>query len=519
MKNFIVATVVLFSAFFLCNEKTANAQNDTTFNYTGAIQTWTIPPCAGNITVVAYGAQGGDNGGLGAQIQGTFSYPSGTVLDILVGGKGGSNDASHGSGGGGSFVILASNDTILVIAGGGGGHGAFGIDASSNGSASRAGQNPSGGGGGGTNGGGGAAAGAFGGGSGCANGTPTYSTIWASGGGGFCGNGGNYDGGSVLGGQSYLAGGAGGSPAGGANAAGGFGGGGGAGDRGAGGGGYSGGAGGTNNSYGGGGGGSYNAGTNQINNSGVQSGNGMVFISWANGTLLTAGKVLNHVMCHGGNDGTAMSIVSGGAGPYTYSWAPTANTGDTATGLSAGTYTLSVTDVCGDSAMSLVTITQPAAWTTHVNITSEDTGNCTGSAMVTVSGGKSPYTYSWSGGGTTNTISGKCAGTYCCTITDSMGCTDNVCATIVNTGIQNISDAAHIKIYPNPNTGQFTLSGLKHGEVIELYNYMGQKLESRIAGNSNTMQFDISARTNGIYLVKIETQNGELIAEKQVMKQ
>ena len=45
-----------------------------------------------------------------------------------------------------------------------------------------------------------------------------------------------------------------------------------------------------------------------------------------------------NVSCYGGNNGAAtVSTVTGGTSPYTYSWAPYGGTGDTATGLTAGT--------------------------------------------------------------------------------------------------------------------------------------------------------------------------------------
>ncbi|HEY1644760.1 MAG TPA: SprB repeat-containing protein, partial [Candidatus Saccharimonadales bacterium] len=425
-------TFILCLGVFLSYGRDSNAQSQT-FNATGngqsgLIQSFTVPPCATTITVVASGAQGGATGGLGAKIQGTFTCTPGEKINILVGQAGGSNDNSHGSGGGGSFITVASNDTILVIAGGGGGHGASGIDATSNGSATRIGQTGVGSGTAATLGGGGAAASGATGGVGCTNGSPAGGSTWAGGGGGFCGNGGTYNSGASYGGYSYTSGGLGGTPATGANAYGGFGGGSGAGDRGGGGGGYSGGAGGTSNTVGGGGGGSYNAGTNQINTTGgAASGNGVVVIYW-NATQVSSasGNIISNIVCGGSNTGKASLLVNNLPGPsnLTYSWSPNVSTRDTATGLSAGTYVITVSG-CGTASAS-VTITQPASMVVNVATTGNVScnGQANGSASSTVVGGTQPYIYSWTpSGGNAAIANGLTAGTYTLSVVDNHGCT------------------------------------------------------------------------------------------------
>ncbi|HXC06957.1 MAG TPA: SprB repeat-containing protein, partial [Bacteroidia bacterium] len=50
-----------------------------------------------------------------------------------------------------------------------------------------------------------------------------------------------------------------------------------------------------------------------------------------------------NVSCHGGTNGTASVAIFGGTPAYTYAWTPTGGTGASASGLSAGTYTCTVT--------------------------------------------------------------------------------------------------------------------------------------------------------------------------------
>src|SRR5690606_5954480 len=55
-------------------------------------------------------------------------------------------------------------------------------------------------------------------------------------------------------------------------------------------------------------------------------------------TALSATSSKTDVSCNGGSNGTASVLASGGATPYSYSWAPSGGTAATATGLAAGTY-------------------------------------------------------------------------------------------------------------------------------------------------------------------------------------
>lgn len=129
------------------------------------------------------------------------------------------------------------------------------------------------------------------------------------------------------------------------------------------------------------------------------------------------------VTCFGGNNGIAVVSVSNGAAPYSYAWTGGGTTA-TVSGLSAGTYTCTITDANACTASRSITITQPTALTASAS--SVDTrchdGN-DGQASVTPIGGTAPYTFSWSNGAATQTTSGLQAGNYSVTITDNKGCT------------------------------------------------------------------------------------------------
>ena len=92
---------------------------DETFNYTGTLQSFVVPPGVILIYVETYGAQGGNGysrvGGNGAYMSGEFPVIPGKQLDILVGEWPG--DENNG-GGGGTFVVENITNIPLIIAGG-----------------------------------------------------------------------------------------------------------------------------------------------------------------------------------------------------------------------------------------------------------------------------------------------------------------------------------------------------------------------------------------------------------------
>jgi hypothetical protein len=138
------------------------------------------------------------------------------------------------------------------------------------------------------------------------------------------------------------------------------------------------------------------------------------------------------VSCNGANDGAAAVIVTGGTAPIGYTWTGAVSTTDSAFGLAAGSYTVTVSDNGGCTETISFTINEPAA----LQITGFNAvlptcfSNCNGSATATISGGTGAYTYLWSNGQTTNPATNLCAGAYGVTVTDANGCTASAQATI-----------------------------------------------------------------------------------------
>lgn len=174
----------------------------------------------------------------------------------------------------------------------------------------------------------------------------------------------------------------------------------------------------------------------------------------------TATTSKTDVSCNGGNDGTAKVTASGGVPPYTYSWAPSGGTADSASGLTAGTYTCTITDASGCQTPKTITINEPAGATistSHTNVSCAGGNN--GSATVTVTGGSA--TYAWTpGGATTASITNLVADTYTCVVTVAGACAPQTKQIIITQpdSLKAMVTGANLVGCPGGNNGSITLS-------------------------------------------------------------
>jgi gliding motility-associated-like protein len=223
---------------------------------------------------------------------------------------------------------------------------------------------------------------------------------------------------------------------------------------------------------------------------------------------LTVTTSTTGISCFGGSDGTATAIPSNGTAPYTYAWLPSGGTNVTATGLSLGTYTVSVTDANGCLGTATATITQPTAVTASCTATQTACSSNTGTTTVTPGGGTPGYDYVWNPSGiTTATATGLSAGIYTVTVTDANGCTQTSTATVTSLNGETVSISAFTNITCNgANNGSIT-SSVVGGTAPYVYAWTP-------TGGTNASATGLSAAT---YTVTVTDANGCIAIASQTI--
>lgn len=134
--------------------------------------------------------------------------------------------------------------------------------------------------------------------------------------------------------------------------------------------------------------------------------------------LLTVSASGIENICFGASEGTAFVLADGGVPPYSYFWSNNETT-DEISNLSAGTYSVTVTDANGCITNASYEVTQPTLLTATI---ANNSTICSNNATVTAYAGTPDYTYLWSNGATTDSINNVPIGTYTVTVTDTNGC-------------------------------------------------------------------------------------------------
>lgn len=212
------------------------------------------------------------------------------------------------------------------------------------------------------------------------------------------------------------------------------------------------------------------------------------------------------VLCFNGSSGSAtVSSITGGNPGFTYLWTPGGSTLSTAGGLSAGVYSVTVTDTKGCNLTKTVNITQPSSVTVLSNTTTANCNQSNGSASVAASGGNGPYTYTWSTNATGPLLNNVPAGTYTVAVQDANGCIYPGAATIPNSSGPSISVISQTNVSCfGGNNGAATASAT--GGSLP-YNYIWSN--AQITPLSTNM-------TAGIYTVSV-TDNVGCVATASVL--
>ncbi len=194
---------------------------------------------------------------------------------------------------------------------------------------------------------------------------------------------------------------------------------------------------------------------------GLGIGSYSVFITDAMGCITTSSVIITNlntvvatttqtnISCYGGTDGLASVTASGGTPSYSYLWSNGQIT-PAISNISAGNYSITITDRSGCSTIQSLVITQPLV----IALTSSATpASCTltdGIATVTATGGVGNFSYQWDNNQTIQTVTGLSAGNYTVIVTDGNGCTNTATVSITTPSGPIASFSSMNECFNNP---------------------------------------------------------------------
>ena len=207
-------------------------------------------------------------------------------------------------------------------------------------------------------------------------------------------------------------------------------------------------------------------------------------------STFTATATSTNMTCFDSNDGTATVITANTNSELSLVWS-TGELGETITDLTAGTYTVTVTNSEECELVSSVDVVAPAPVLIDVTVESEITGQGEndGVAAVTATGGTGVYTYLWSNGSISATITDLSPGTYTVTVTDENGCTEIGEVTLIDG--QNLTIEIGNYIWNDSNA-----DGIQQASEVGIANIM----VNLISTTTNTIVDTQTTNNQGFYL-------------------
>lgn len=224
--------------------------------------------------------------------------------------------------------------------------------------------------------------------------------------------------------------------------------------------------------------------------------------------------------CNGISNGSA-TVMPTNPGVYNYTWMPGSYSTSIVTGLPAGNYTVTVSDVTCSTTSTIISIAQPQP--ISLSITQIPQPICNGSSAIissTLSGGTPAYSYSWSTGSIFSGISVNplVNTSYTLIITDANGCNGSAITTVSVTDCTNInslsSNGGSFSVYPNPCGDEFSLNYIGEIDEIVLVNALGIVVK-KIKYTSN--KINIRDLSQGVYFLQI-LRNEERIGTSRILK-
>lgn len=233
---------------------------------------------------------------------------------------------------------------------------------------------------------------------------------------------------------------------------------------------------------------------------------------------ITLDVQVQDVSCAGDSDGSIVITPAGGAGFYSYSWAPVPPNGqgsNSALNLPAGQWTVTVTDLNGCDTTVAIDVTEPAPLTASTSSTQSECAVCNGTASVAVTGGTAPYAYAWTLAGAPvgndADLTGLCAGIYTVLVTDFHGCSISLTVPVQDADGEQLTTTGSVVSCPGTCDGTaevaFACSGLTC--TVAWFDAAGNDL-----GQSGNM---IGGLCAGTYYVQVTNDAGCVSIEEAVV--
>lgn len=226
----------------------------------------------------------------------------------------------------------------------------------------------------------------------------------------------------------------------------------------------------------------------------------------SNNAVIDASPNIMQVSCFEGADGEINLNASGDNPPFSFLW-DNGIASNSIVGLSAGDYTVTITDALDCKLVSKYTITEPSELDVVEVITHTNSTGPNGSILLNIVGGVPSYQVVWNIGETGTFIDDLDAGIYVATITDANGCTLEVSYEItISTSISSF-DSRALEVFPNPSLGLIYIQlpdALTGQYALDLTDIRGRKISHQTGPSAVSQVFlEVDQYVPGLYLLSI----------------
>lgn len=229
---------------------------------------------------------------------------------------------------------------------------------------------------------------------------------------------------------------------------------------------------------------------------------------------ITANFNITDVNCNGGNDGVINTTPTNGSAPYTYNW-DIPSTSQNPSGLSAGTYNLTITDNNGCTGTLSTTVNEPAVALsiTSAPATDASCGTNNGTITVNATGGTINYQYGIDGGAlqASNVFNGLASGSHTVLVQDANNCITSMNVTVNQASLMSITNVTIVDATCNTNNGTITVD-VQNGTTPYVYT-----LSTGATNNTSSTSYTFNGLAQGTYSVSVTDANSCLVSQNNII--